>query len=322
VDRAVSRVAGRVGVGSIPRATFFHAMLALVLLFASATFGGSPPSECAALTGRAGANVWERAKAPELGHYCDLLASGSAKLANPAHIAADVVEIAEQAEAALPGRAAPMVLLGRAFARLGKYPEAVRAFSEAKARDATALDDPAALLAWARVLAYTGRTAEARTLYRALLPRAVSLTLSERGVAYVGAGMLAMAAGPSGVEEAVAILREARKNSQDAVQRVASLALALALDRSGEHAEARMILAERPHENAPALVVDPAAIEAMGPLSSVERTALVALALEATDPAGARSSWGSYLDGPGGEGPWAEHARQHLGVRPGNRGSK
>jgi len=294
-------------------------MLAMLLLFASAAFGGVPPAECVALSGRAGANVWERAKAPELGHYCDLLASGSAKLANPAHIAADVVEIAEQAEAAVPGRAAPLVLLGRALARLGKYPEAVRAFTEAKARDSSALEDPPALLAWARVLAYTGRTTEARALYRALLPRAASLTLPERGVAYVGAGMLAMEVGPAGVEEGVAILREARKNSQDVVQRVASLALALALDRSGEQAEARMILAERPHENAPALVVDPAAIEAMGPLASVERTALVALALEATDPLAARSSWSTYLDGPGGEGPWADHARQHLGVRPGAR---
>jgi tetratricopeptide (TPR) repeat protein len=297
-------------------------MLATILLFGSAIGGGVPPAECAALSGRAGSNVWERAKAPELGHYCDLLASGSAKLANPAHIAADVVEIAEEAEAAVPGRAAPLVLLGRALARLGKYPEAVRAFTEAKARDGSALEDPAALLAWARVLAYTGRAAEARTLYRALLPRAVSLTLPERGVAYVGAGMLAMGAGPSGVEEAVSILREARKNSQDVVQRVASLALALALDRSGERAEARMILGERPHENASALVVEPAAIEAMGSLAATERSALVALALEGTDSAGARSSWSTYLEGPGGEGPWAEHARQHLGLRPGARGKK
>jgi tetratricopeptide (TPR) repeat protein len=296
--------------------------LAMLLLFGSALGGGSPPSECAALTGRAGTNVWERAKVPDLGRYCDLLASGSAKLANPAHIAADVVEIADEAESVLPGRAAPLVLLGRALARRGTYPDAVRAFAEAKRRDGEALEDPAAVLACARVLAYTGAAGEARALYRALLPRAASLTLPERGVAYVGAGMLAMEAGPSGVEEAVTILREARKNSQDVVQRVANLGLALALDRAGERAEALMVLAERPHENAVALVVDPAAIEAMGPASSVERTALVALALEATDPAAARSSWSTFLDGPGGEGPWAEHARRHLGARPGGRGKR
>ena len=179
----------------------------------------APVSECSGLAGRVGSNVWERAKAPELNRFCDLLASGSAKLANPAQIASDVVEIAQEADAVLPGHAAPRVLLGRALARLGKYPDAVQAFSEAKARDAAALDDPVALLSWARVLAYVGQTEEAHAAYRMLLPRASSLTLVERGEAYVGAGMLAMSLGPSGVEEGVAILREARKNSQDVVQR-------------------------------------------------------------------------------------------------------
>jgi tetratricopeptide (TPR) repeat protein len=292
-------------------------MLVMVLVLGSSLSAGAPPLECAPLSGRSGSNVWERAKAPELGRYCDLLASGSAKLANPAHIAIDVVEIAEQADAAIPGRAAPLVLLGRAFARLGKYPDAVRVFAEAKTRDAGALEDPITLLSLARVLAYTGQTSEARVAYRALLPRASSLTLAERGVAYVGAGMLAMSAGPSGVEEAVAILREARKNSQDVVQRVASLALAMALDRSGERAEAAMILAERPHENAAPLLVDPAATEAMGPEAVVERSGLLALSLEATDVPAARSSWSVFLDGPGGAGPWADHARQHLGPRRG-----
>jgi len=292
-------------------------MLAWVMVLGSAFSAGTPPLECAVSSGRSGSNVWERAKAPELGAYCDLLASATAKLADPAHIAVDVVEIAEQAEALLPGRAAPLVLLGRARARLGRYPDAVRAFAEAKTRDGGALEDPLALLSWARVLAYTGQTSEARVAYRALLPRASSLTLAERGAAYVGAGLLAMSVGPAGVEEAVAILREGRKNSEDVVQRVDSLALAMALDRSGERGEAAMILAERPHENAAPLLVDPAATFAMGPSAVVERSALLALSLEASDPAAARSSWGTYLDGPGGAGPWAEHARQHLGVRRG-----
>jgi tetratricopeptide (TPR) repeat protein len=286
----------------------------LAVLFSSALLmQAASGSECAGLSGRTGSNVWERAKAPERRLFCDLLSSGSAKLANPGHIATDVVELALQADSVLPGRAAPEVLLGRAYARLGKYPDAVKAFAEAKTRDATSLDDPVALLAWARVLAYGGQTEEAHAAYRALLPRASSLTLAERGDAYVGAGMLAMSLGPSGVEEAVAILREARKNSQDVVQRVASLALAMALDRSGEHAEAAMILAERPHEDAAPLLVDPAAIAAMGPFGYVERSALLALALEGSDRTRARSSWSTYLEGPGGAGPWAEHARQHLG---------
>jgi tetratricopeptide (TPR) repeat protein len=284
----------------------------LLFVLGSALALGAPPRECVALSGRWGGNVWERAKAPELGRYCDLLASGAAKLANPAHIATDVVEIARAAEALAPGRAPPLVLLGRALVRLGKYPEAREALAEAKNRDALTLEDPLALLSWARVLAYTGRVNDARDAYRALLPRASSLTASDRGIAFVGAGFLAMSVGPQGIEEAVAILREARKNSQDVVQRVASLALALALDRSGERAQASLTLAERPNENAAALLADPAAIEAIGPLYSTERQAMVALALEVADPKSARGSWVGYLEGPGGSGPWAGHAREHA----------
>jgi hypothetical protein len=147
------------------------------------------------------------------------------------------------------------------------------------------------------------------------LPRASSLAIADRGMAYVGAGMLAMSVGPNGIEEAVAILREARKNSQDVVQRVASLALALALDRSGERVQAGLILGERPHEDAAPLLVEPAALEAMGPLDAAEREAMVALSLEVTDPKNARPAWVSYLEGPGAKGPWAEHARQHAAAR-------
>jgi hypothetical protein len=79
-----------------------------------------------------------------------------------------------------------------------------------------------------------------------------------------------------------------------------------------------LTLAERPHENAAAVLADPAAIEALGPLASVERPAMVALALEVSDPKSARSSWVTYLEGPGGTGPWAEHARQHAGAHRSN----
>jgi tetratricopeptide (TPR) repeat protein len=286
-----------------------------VLLGSVGAGGGTPPPECAALAGRAASNVWERAKAPELAEYCDLLASAAAKLATPGHIPTDVVDLAEEADRTLPGHAAAPVLLGRALARLGKYDAASEAFGQAKTRDASALEDPVTLLVWARILAYTGHPAEALAAYRVLMPRASSLTLADRGVAYVGAGMIAMSVGPSGIEEATAILREAKKSSQDIVQRVAALALALALDRGGQHAEARIILSERAHENAPALLAEPAAIEALGPAADVERTAMMALAEEEVDPVSAKSAWGAYLEGPGGAGPWAEHAKKHAGPR-------
>jgi hypothetical protein len=215
----------------------------------------------------------------------------------------------------LPGRAAAPVLRGRALARLGKYPASLEALREARTRDELALDDPEALLVWARVLSFTGHTGEALAGYRALMPRATALSLAERGLVYVGAGMLAMSLGPKGIDESVAILRQARKDSQDVAQRVAALALALALDRSGEKAEARLILADRPRDDAPALLAEPAAMEAMGAQWDVEREAIVALALEGVDAVRARRAWTLYLDGPGGKGPWADHARAHATAR-------
>jgi tetratricopeptide (TPR) repeat protein len=277
---------------------------------------GAPPLECASLLGPGASNVWERAKAPDLARHCDLLASAAAKLASPGHIPTDVVELALEADRALPGGAAAPALLGRALARLGKYADARDALEQAKTRDPRALEDPVTLLVWARVQAFTGHSREALSDYRALLPRAAALPLADRGVTYVGAGMLAMSLGPSGIQEAIGILREARNNSQDSVQRVAALALALALDRAGQRPEARIVLSERVHEDAPALLAEPTAIEALGSVADVEHTALMAIALEEVDPVSARSAWGAYLEGPGGAGPWAEHARRRAGKSP------
>ena len=190
-------------------------------------------AECNVLPGERGANVWERAKIPELRRYCDVLASAAAKLSPGSHLVPDVVRLANEADALVPGRAAPMLLKGRALSQLGKFPDALLALQAAHDRDPHALDDPAALLAWARSLESTGDANGARDAYRSLLPRAESLSLGDRGIAYLGAGMLAMDRGPSGLGEAIAILRQARHESQDLLHAASTLALALALDRSG-----------------------------------------------------------------------------------------
>lgn len=289
-------------------------MLAMVLVLAqiAAMTAGGPPRECAALSTHGGSNLWERAKAPDLGHYCDLLASAAAKLAGPAHVMTDVVGIAEEADRIMPGRSAALILRGRALARLGKYPAALEALKEAKARDDLGLSEPEALLIWARVLSFTGHTDEALAAYRELMPRASTLAIGERGLVYVGAGMLAMSVGPQGIDESIAILRQARKDSQDVAQRVAALALALALDRGGQPTEAQFVLSDHPRDSVPALLVDPLAIEAMGSQWDVEHEAIVAFAMEPVDGARARRGWTSYLEGSGGGGPWADHARAHA----------
>jgi tetratricopeptide (TPR) repeat protein len=201
---------------------------------------------------------------------------------------------------------------------MGKHDEAIAALEAAKARDARALDDPLALLAWARSLARTGRTAQAADAFRALLPRASTLTVAERTAAAIEAGMLAMDRGAGGTDEAVAIFREALREAQDVAQGVAVLALALALDRHGDKDEARALLAERVGGDPRTSLASSRARELLGPSGIAESHAMAGLALETTDAGGARDAWEAYLQAAP-SGPWAEHARQHLAALGGKR---
>jgi tetratricopeptide (TPR) repeat protein len=261
------------------------------------------------------ANKWERAKEPNLQTYCSLLASGTAKLVNAGALVKDVPAIADEAGKLMPGRAAPSVLKGRALLRLGKPAEALKALEEARSRDDRALDDPVALLAWARANARTGHVDEAAQAYRAALPRTSALAAPERSAAAFEAGMIVMAQGPKAIDDAVAMLRQARREAQDALQIGAVVALALALDRAGQREEGRAVLAERVAGGARPTLKDPRVLDALADAGvAQEGDALAATALEASDPAAAREPWKRYLDGPGGKGPWGDHARAHEGA--------
>lgn len=290
--------------------------------FAQATFAlPGRPAECGALEGARADNVWERAKSPALRQYCNFLASGASKLAGSVGMESEALAAADQADHALPGRAAPSVLRGRALLRLGKVAEAYAALAQARARDERVLDDPAALLAWGRTALRTGHLDEAREAYRALLPRASALAAQERGPAYVEAGLLAMSSGPAGLDEAIAILRQAQREAQDTAQTMAVLALALALDRGGERDEAKAVLAEHVHADPRATLVEARAHQALtAPLGEREAEAMAALALERLDPAAARESWKKFASLPGAPAAWVEHARQHEAALAGKRG--
>ncbi|CAN5915200.1 hypothetical protein BH11MYX4_BH11MYX4_54350 [soil metagenome] len=278
-------------------------------------YGAARPAECGMQEGFKAANKWERAKEPNLQSYCSLLASGTAKLVNAGALAKDVPAIADEADKLLPGRAAPSVLKGRALLRLGKPAEALRALEEARSRDDRALDDPVALLAWARANARTGHFDEAAQAYRAALPRTSALSAPERSAASFEAGMIVMAQGPKAIDDAVAMLRQARREAQDALQIGAVVGLALALDRAGQKEEAKAVLAERVRDGAKPVLKDPRVLDALADAGVAhEGDALAATALEASDPAAARESWRRYLEGPGGKGPWGDHARAHEGA--------
>jgi tetratricopeptide (TPR) repeat protein len=296
--------------------------LPLLLAQAAGAWWTARPAECGDPGGRA-ANVWERAKSPELRRYCDLVASASSKLAGIAAMAQGALDSAREADRVLPGRAAPLVLEGRALAVLGKYGEALAALVEGRSRDPRALDDPPALLAWARALGRTGRREEAAEAYRALLPRSTALSTADRVSAEIEAGLVAMARGPSGLDEAAAALREAVREAQDESRVIAVLALALALDRRGDTEEAHALLGERFHGDPRDALATPRAKDLLA-LVPADAHALAALALESTDAVGARDAWEQAIEGAP-QGPWAGYARAHWGTlnrkRPANRGA-
>ena len=273
---------------------------------------GRPP-ECAGETGAGTANVWERAKSPELRRYCDLVASAASKLAGNAPMAQAALAAAREADGLMPGHAAPRVLEGRALAALEKLDEALAALREGKARDRAGLDDPPSLLAWARVLARTGHPGEAVEAYRALLPRTSSLSTVERASAAVEAGLVTMAADNRGLDDAVAALREALREAQDDALGVAVLALALALDRRGDSSEARALLSDRALGDPRTALATLRAKELLA-VAPAEASALAGLALEASDVAGARDAWEQYVTalGTAPSHPWEAQARAHL----------
>ncbi|WP_437547725.1 hypothetical protein WME97_47390 [Sorangium sp. So ce367] len=331
-------------------------------LVAAAAAAGRPP-ECAARSGRAiarGPTVWERARAPELPRYCDLLARGQAQLGGDAEAARASARLADQL---LPGHAAPQVLLARAALALGSPEDAARAFERARSVDPRSVEDPQTMHDLARSLARTGKRGEAIAIYRALVPRIDLLgTADQRALVLLEAAHLSMAtagaasvadasARPPGgargeaaarrdLDEAIAYLREARLRAQTQLARDVTLSLALALDRSGDKAQADAALegeataleAARPRgegargraesqsagaaareRTADDLASAAARLRTVDYLAVPEdRLALEALALERAMTAAAIARWEAYLSGAGGQGPWAPAARARL----------
>ncbi len=119
-----------------------------------------------------------------------------------------------------------------------------------------------------------------------------------------------MALGPSGIDDAVAALRDGMRLAQDDAEPVAVLGLALALDRRGDVDEARVLLADRVRGDPRAALATGRAKELLAVARS-EGTALAAVALEVTDVAGARAAWQEYLSSAP-DGPWAGGVRARL----------
>jgi hypothetical protein len=174
------------------------------------------------------------------------------------------------------------------------------------------------------VLARTGHADRAADAYRALLPRASALSGADRAAAAAEGGIVELSLGPSWLDTATAALREALRGAPEDTEAVVVLALALALDRSGAGDEARAVLADRARAE-PRAALGAARAQEILAVAPAESPAILAMGLEAADPAGARAAWDAYLGGAPA-GPWAAHARGHaakLGAaRPPKRGPR
>ncbi|MEO7096184.1 MAG: hypothetical protein ABI175_23190, partial [Polyangiales bacterium] len=178
--------------------------------------------ECAPLykgqgDGVAVSNVWESAKVPVLSEHCRFLQQAVDAFRDQKYAVS--ITLADKAEKLTPGLAGPWVVRGSASARWGKSSEAALAFEKARSIDPRALDDAETLDDYGSVLVRLARLDDARKVYRALLPRVsgaqglcgMKNECDAAGLAYLTAGALALEGGPKSLDEAVAILREARQ---------------------------------------------------------------------------------------------------------------
>ncbi len=277
--------------------------------------------ECLPLTSKGAvqkSTLWAAAKHPALKEHCLELQQGIRRFRNGEFLQA--VAQADRAELTSPGQAGPHVVRGEALARWGKYKEASEAFEKARALHPRALDDAEVLDDLGFVQVRLGKLDEARKTYRALLPRvagplglcAVGGECEAAGAAYLTAGMLALEQGKDSIDEAVAVLREARGKSPPTtnVRRVATLALALALDRRGDSGQARELTLDLAKTSG---IPNELPTELSGRFPSLEEAlALRAIGLEATEPVVAVELWRKYLAAGGDKRAWADHAKLHI----------
>jgi len=260
---------------------------------------------------RARSNVWETAREPKFAPYCDRLARGYAELPLSPDRA---YEHAVAAGDLLPKQAAPWILRARASSRLGLSDRAASEFERARALEAHALDEPAALRDWAGVLTRAGRTTEALAAYRALGPRlSLVYTVQQQASIWLEAAALASSSGPAGIDDAIAFLEEARRVPPGTIRLRVLADLALALDRRGDHDRAESVgaLVARRSDGVPALEGSED--------GTTDFDAAIALLSESRAPRAASELWNRYLRGPAANGPWAAHAARHrdaLQIKP------
>jgi tetratricopeptide (TPR) repeat protein len=287
-------------------------------LVAAAAASGRP-AECLPVktTGPGRRNgVWARARIPNLQRYCALIARAHARIdENP--MSARVA--ATKAEELVPNRAAPQVVLARVALMQGDLLAAQKAFDLALSRNTRGVEQPVAMHDLALTQWRTGKLEEALSTYRVLVPRAALLPdRHARAQVLLEAAHVAMAVAPSKpdeqsriLDESLAYLREASRDSHHALAMDVALSLVLALDRAGRRAQADAILRA---QRGSATWAATASASTLSYLASKEDLLVMrGLALEQHDGAAAAKNYRLYLEGAGGTGPYAVVVKARLG---------
>lgn len=273
------------------------------------------PPLCAQ-SGAGKAALWQKARFPQAAQLCSLLLLGSARLSGDPDAAR---EAALAAAKVAPERAEPFVLLGRAELLSGQPKRATEAFERGIALDARALDAPSALLAAARADVLVGADSRALERYRRLVSRVSLLSeQSQRQRALLEASIVAQRVPKADYAEARAYAAEARREGALFFVDLARAAMALALDRMGQGAEARVIAAESSGPRALAWLFssEPAprgrADEVRPLLPPGEEHALLAILAEPVDRELSRDEWQAYLEHEKESGNVPEHLVLHA----------
>ena len=275
---------------------------------------------------------------PALTRYCHHIARGQAMLERNAAAAQTA---ADEAAALFPDKAAPHVLRARAALRLGDESLALAEFERGLAANPHSVDAPAAMHDLAQSQLHTAKLRAALSTYRLLAPRSGLLgSRVKRATVLLEAAHVTMAvmALPStdttsdesapqapatdesnpgaatargrmgaSLDEALAYLLQAARDPHHARRTDVELSLALVLDRSGKLARADALLAEIRGTRAWIAATER---RSPAPDDSVQQ-ALLALALERTDPTRAAVQWEKYVAALA-SGRWSEAAEKRL----------
>jgi tetratricopeptide (TPR) repeat protein len=289
-------------VGPVNADDFGHSLVALAR-------SSVRPAECGG-PATIPAERWDRAREPRLGAYCDALARGYAVLGSAPP---DAVVLAKKADAALPGRTAPLLLEARALSAQGDYVEAWTRFERVRA-SGLRIDAPSLLHSMAISALRAHHTDVALESFRALVSRVELIDDgAEQLRILIEASVLAMSAGPEHLAEAVGYLTEARRHTRaPGLSEYLFAALTMALDRQGRSDEASDVVSE---------ATGPWRLESdrerMGKAADLpelpagEIDAMIALLAEHHDRDLAVERWESYLENESvRSGPFAAWAKR------------